>query len=89
MPIQHAIASILQHSKHPLRVQATFPKVNPLQLRVAFFKPVHATRARSDQPGPNHGTFTAKLSSHHVHVTLSWPRPSLQEFNEIHDSPMH
>ena len=31
---------------------------------------VHALRARGGQPGPNHDSFAAKPSSHHVHVTL-------------------
>ena len=33
-------------------------------------KTVHAARARVGPHGPNHGTLTAKPSSHHVHVTL-------------------
>ena len=38
---------------------------------VVFSKLVHAVRARGGPPGSNHGPFTAKPSSHHVHVTLS------------------
>ena len=39
-------------------------------MRIAFAKPVHAARARIDPHGPEHGTFTAKPTSHHVHVIL-------------------
>ena len=39
-------------------------------MRVAFSKPVHAASARIGPHSPNHGTLTAKPSSHHVHVTL-------------------
>ena len=45
-------------------------------MRVAFSKPVHAARARVGQPSPNHGTLTAKPSSHHVHVTLQVTPPT-------------
>ena len=38
--------------------------------RVVFSKLIHAARVRSGSLGPNHGPFTAKLSSHHVHSTL-------------------
>ena len=40
------------------------------KVRVAFSKAVHAARARAGPPGTNHGTFIAKPSGHHVHVTL-------------------
>ena len=55
----------------------------PYKVRVTFSKPVHAARARIGLPGLNYGTFTAKPSSHHVHVTLhvilslSHPSPPL------------
>ena len=35
-----------------------------------FSKPVHAVTARVGPPGPNHGPFTVKPSSHHVYVGL-------------------
>ena len=41
----------------------------------ALSKPVHAARARIG-PDPNHGTFAAKPSSHHVHVTLRVTAPT-------------
>ena len=35
-----------------------------------FSKLVHAIRVRDAPPGPNHGLFTAKPSSHHVYSTI-------------------
>ena len=49
-------------------------EINPL--RVVFCKLVHALRARGGPPGPNHGPFTAKPSSHHVYVTLRATPPT-------------
>ena len=43
-------------------------------MRVAFSKPAHAARMRIDPPNANHGFFTAKPSSCHLHVTL-WVTP--------------
>ena len=41
-----------------------------------FSKPVHAARAGIGPPGPNHGTLTAKPSSHRVHDTLRMTPPT-------------
>ena len=43
-------------------------------VRVAFSKLTHATKPRVGPPGANHGPFTAKPSSCHVHSTL-WVTP--------------
>ena len=51
-------------------------KWTPYKVRVAFSKPVHAARARIGPHGPNHGTLTAKPSSHHVLVTV-WVTPPM------------
>ena len=45
-------------------------------VRVAFSKLVHAASLRVGSPGTNHGPFTAKLSSYHVHGTL-WVIPRI------------
>ena len=45
-------------------------KWTPYKVRVAFCKPICATKARIGQPSPNQGIFTASHNSHHVHVTL-------------------
>ena len=67
---------------HPLRVQATLslPEMSPYKDRVAFSKPVHAARAGIGPPSPNHSTLTAKPSSHHVHINLPHPHPSVPPF---------
>ena len=49
-------------------------EINPL--RVVFCKPIHALRVRGGLPSPNHGPFTAKPSSHHVHVTVRVTPPT-------------
>ena len=51
-------------------------RLPPYKVRVVFSKHVHALRARGGQPGPNHDSFTAKPSSHHVHVTLRVTPPT-------------
>ena len=43
-------------------------------MRVAFTKPIHATRARIGPPGANHGPFATKASRCQVHSTL-WVTP--------------
>ena len=49
-------------SSHP------YQKWTHYKVRVVFSEPVHATTARTGPHGPNHGPFTAKPSSHNVHV---------------------
>ena len=48
------------------------------KVKVVFSKPVHAVRVRGGGglPGPNHGPFTAKPSSHHVDGTLRITLPT-------------
>ena len=51
--------------------QPSLPE-SPYKVRVVFSKPVHAARARIGPHCPNHGAFyTAKPSSHHVHITVT------------------
>ena len=54
-----------------------YQKRTPYKVRVVFSKPVHA---RSGPPGLN---FTAKPSSHHVHVTLRVTTPTSPETHHI------
>ena len=54
--------------------QPSLPEMNPY--KVAFSKLFYAARARIGQNGPNHGTFTAKTSNHHVHVILRVTPPT-------------
>ena len=46
----------------------------PYKVKVAFSK--QSCRARGGPPGPNHGLFTVKPSSHHMHSTLRLTPPT-------------
>ena len=58
----------------PFSINMPLSEIN--RLRVVFCKPVHALRARGGPPSPNHDPFTAKPSSHHVHVTVRVTPPT-------------
>ena len=59
------------HSITNMQLSALLVVIHPLnKVRVVFSNPVHAVTARVGPPSPNHGPFTVKPSSHHVHVGL-------------------
>ena len=74
---KHAILSTIG-CHVPAQSPSSLPsqKQTPHKVRVVFSKPVHAVRVRGGPPGPNHDSFTAKPSSHHVHSTLRVTLPT-------------
>ena len=55
--------------KYLLRAQAAFPARNEPPIgKGSIFSPVHAARAGISPLGANHGCFTSRHSSFHVHV---------------------
>ena len=68
---QHSQLSYTRSQPKQLSLPETLYKV-----RVVFCKPVHAVRVRGGPHNLNHDSFTAKPSSHHVHVTLEVTPPT-------------
>ena len=67
---EHAMVSTLGcHASTQSPSSLPSQKPTPYKMRLVFCKLVHAVRVRSALPGLNHDSFTAKPSSHHVHVT--------------------
>ena len=68
---KHAVASIISLANTRSEPKKpSLPELNPYRVRVTFSKPVHVARVRIGPLGANHGLFTTKPSSCHVHSTL-------------------
>ena len=69
--LRNFIPGIVDQPKH--HDSLCLPEMN--RARVTFSKSAHTARVRIGPPGTNHGPFTAKPSSCHVHRTLWVTQP--------------
>ena len=65
------------NQQYSFKTQTAFPaEMNHLQGESSISQPIHVSRGRIGPPSANHGPFTTKPSTHHVHSILLLTPPT-------------